>query len=192
MKTAHAPARKKAQAQSKGVIAGIERIVLAFTIFGEAASKANSRELVTRVVRDPVTNVPHKRPMFIKSEKARNFEASALKQIPPKCRVRLEGPVFVRLTMFYASERPDLDEAVVLDILQDRYAKVPGTAKKARVQNGCYRNDRQVRGKLVLHRIDRANPRIEVRIWPMQMQQHEFDFSDHDNAERKDLEDCAF
>lgn len=164
---------------------------LEFTILGEAASKANSRELVTRVVTDPVSGAKMKRPMFIKSEKARKFEESALKQIPPKCRVRLEGPVFVRLTMFYASERPDLDEAVVLDVLQDRFAKVPGTTKKKRVQNGCYRNDRQVRGKLVLHRIDRANPRIEVRIRPMQMQQDEIEFS-YDHHEERDSEDCAF
>lgn len=165
--------------------------LLEFVILGEAASKANSRELVTRVVTDPMSGAKQKRPMFIKSAKARDFEANALKQIPPKCRVRLEGPVFVRLTMYYASERPDLDEAVVLDILQDRYAKVPGTTKKKLVQKGCYRNDRQVRGKLVLHRIDRANPRIEVRIRPMRMQQSEFEFS-HDQSKERDSEECAF
>jgi Holliday junction resolvase RusA-like endonuclease len=163
--------------------------VLEFTIFGEAASKANSRELVTRTkITDGGKKV--KVPMVIKSEKAREFEANALRQIPPKCRVRLQGPVFVRLTMFYASERPDLDEAVVLDVLQDRYAKVPNTTKKALVQNGCYRNDRQVRGKLVLHRIDRINPRIEVRIRPMTMQQNEFEFEDDDET-RNDAP-CAF
>ena len=166
-------------------------MTLEFTIFGEAASKANSRELVTRTIVDPVSQVRMKRPMFIKSEKARAFEKSALKQIPPKCRVRLEGPVFVRLTMFYASERPDLDEAVVLDVMQDRYVKDKRTGKRVLVQRGCYRNDRQVRGKLVLHRIDRANPRIEVRIRPMVMQQEELQF-DYDNVTEGNFEDCAF
>ena len=44
-----------------------------FTILGEAASKANSREIVVR----------GGRPASIKSEKALKFEANALKQIPP-------------------------------------------------------------------------------------------------------------
>ena len=137
------------------------------TILGEPASKANSRQLVH--VNDGEGG---KRALFIKSAKARNYEADALKQIPPAARQRIEGPVRVTLRIFYASQRPDLDEAVVLDVLQDRWLKVEGREREL-IQNGVYRNDRQVREKHVFHAIDRANPRAEVEVEPLVAQQVE-------------------
>jgi len=152
--------------------------MICFTIVGEPASKANSRQIVTI----------NGRPSSIKSKKARNYEAEALMQIPPAARVRLEGPVRVTLRIWYASERPDLDESVVLDVLQDRYksVKLPehhcvsadgmhtmhqAEARRELVQSGVYRNDRQVREKHVFHAIDRRNPRVEVVVEPLQAQQ---------------------
>jgi Holliday junction resolvase RusA-like endonuclease len=129
-----------------------------FTILGEAASKANQRKLVTI----------GGKPRLIKSKKARDFMSCARQQVPPAARVRLQGPVAVRLHMFYATERPDLDESVVLDALQDHYAKPGYTSRGQRVrelvQSGVYCNDRQVRWKLVVHHIDRRNPRCEVEV----------------------------
>jgi Holliday junction resolvase RusA-like endonuclease len=89
--------------------------------------------------------------------------------------VRYAGPVSVTLHIFYASERPDLDESVVLDVLQDRYKTVEQDGEKVRVlvQRGVYVNDRQVREKHVFHGIDRANPRTVVQILPLQPQQVE-------------------
>ena len=83
------------------------------------------------------------RAAVIKSAKARDYERDALRQIPPAARVQLDGPVRVTLRIWYASERPDLDESVVLDVLQDRYSG-KGDARQL-VQRGVYRNDRQVR-----------------------------------------------
>jgi len=129
------------------------------TILGEPASKANQRQIVTIAGR----------PSSIKSKKALAYERDALRQIPPAARVRLEGPVEVQLRIFYASERPDLDESVILDVLQDRYS---GRGEQRElVQAGCYRNDRQVRVKHVYHGIDKANPRAEIVIRPLQPQQ---------------------
>lgn len=132
-----------------------------FTIFGEPASKANSRKIVTIRGRSSI----------IKSEEARNFEKHALRQIPPKARVRLACPVRVTLRIFYASERPDLDESVVLDVLQSRFdkVKIPGQEELAKVliQAGVYENDRQVREKHVFHGIDKAMPRVEIRVEPL-------------------------
>jgi Holliday junction resolvase RusA-like endonuclease len=138
-------------------------VSIAFTILGEPASKANSRKIVTI----------GGRPSSIKSEKARNYERDALAQIPPRFRIQLEGPVRVTLRIFYASQRPDLDESVVLDVLQDRYRSVGKGEEKRRelVQKGVYVNDRQVREKHVFHAIDRANPRTEVLVEPLQAQQ---------------------
>lgn len=134
-----------------------------FTILGEPASKANSRQIVTI----------GGRPSSIKSSKARGYEHAALRQIPMAARVRLEGPVAVTLRIFYASERPDLDESVVLDVLQDRTKLVEQLGQKQRVilQEGVYRNDRQVREKHVYHGIDKANPRVEVEVVPLVAQQ---------------------
>lgn len=148
---------------------------IVFTILGEPASKANSREIVTLRYRDKATGAMKSRPQVRKSDKALDYERDALKQIPPKYRVRYTGPVAVTLHIFYASERPDLDESVVLDVLQDRYKTVERDGEKVRelVQRGVYVNDRQVREKHVYHGIDKANPRAEVHILPLQPQQTE-------------------
>lgn len=140
--------------------------MIRFTILGEPASKANQRKLVSF----------GDRPALIKSDKARAYEKAALQQIPPAARQRLEGPLRVTLRIFYASERPDLDEAVILDVLQDRWGRRDGPElgeKGTRVllQSGVYRNDRQVREKHVFHGIDRKNPRAEVIVEPLQAQQ---------------------
>ena len=145
---------------------------LAFTILGEPASKANSREIVSRRYRDEDGAVKS-RPMSIKSDKALTYERRALRQIPQNCRVQLSGPVCVTLRIFYANERPDLDESVVLDVLQNRYATVRRRGVKVRelIHEGVYVNDRQVREKHVYHGIDRTNPRVEVIVEPLAAQQ---------------------
>ena len=133
-----------------------------FTIYGEAASKANSRKIVKI----------NGKTRSAKSEKALGFERDALRQIPHAARVRMEGPVSVTLRMYYASERPDLDESLVLDVLQDRWAQhwvLPGpTRQRVMVQAGVYQNDRQVREKHIYHSIDRKNPRVEICVEPIQ------------------------
>lgn len=144
--------------------------VITFTIFGEPASKANSREIVTI----------KGRPSSIKSKKARGYEADAVRQIPSTARARLEGPVRVTLRIFYSSERPDLDESIVLDVLQDRFSKEKKDKEtgivfvpRQLIQSGVYRNDRQVREKHVFHGIDKRNPRAEIEVEALQAQQAE-------------------
>lgn len=139
--------------------------MIAFTILGEPASKANSRELVT------FGRGEDARPALIKSKKARAYERDALLQIPAAARVRIDGPVRVTIRIFYASERPDLDESVVLDVLQDRYR---GKGEHRQLdQKGVYRNDRQVREKHIYHGIDRVNPRAEIEVEPLVAQQQD-------------------
>ncbi len=128
-------------------------------ILGQPASKANSRQLVTI----------KGRPAFIKSPAARAFERTALLQIQPTAKVMLTGPVRATISIFYASERPDLDESVVLDVLQAKFETQNG--KRVLVRKGVYLNDRQVREKHVFHGIDKANPRAEVVIEPLTAQQ---------------------
>ena len=130
-----------------------------FTLYGQAYSKANSRRAVTI----------GERAAFIKSKEALQYERDALRQIPPAARQRIDVPVAVHLWMFYESERPDLDESLVLDVLQDRYSG--SGEKRTLIQSGVYRNDRLVREKHVYHRIDSANPRVEVLVEPILAQQ---------------------
>lgn len=144
--------------------------MIRFTIIGQPASKANSRQIVTI----------NGRPSSIKSKEALAYERDALRQIPPSARQRIEGPVRVTLRIWYASERPDLDESVVLDVLQDRFTKRDDA--RVLVQHGVYRNDRQVREKHVFHGIDRKNPRTEVTVEPLQAQQLEMDVESEEGA----------
>ena len=60
----------------------------------------------------------------------------------------LEGDLSVTITIFYATRRPDLDESVILDCMQDR----------------IYRNDRQVKEKHIFWGLDRDNPRAEITV----------------------------
>jgi Holliday junction resolvase RusA-like endonuclease len=111
-------------------------------IFGEPASKANSRMLV------------HfgGKPAFIKSPKALAYESSALRQLKSQLKnhIAYDEPVVVRMYIYYRTQRPDLDESLVLDILQKAEA---------------YKNDRLVREKHIYHGIDKLNPRTEIEIW---------------------------
>ena len=112
---------------------------ITFTIEGEPCSKANSRRLA--IIRG--------KPAFIKSAKGLKYIQDAQFQTPLQTPL-LEGELAAHITIFYASERPDLDESLILDAMQGR----------------IYKNDRQVREKHVFHRIDRARPRAEITIGP--------------------------
>lgn len=129
--------------------------MIVFTILGEAASKANSRRIVAI----------GGKPRSIKSAKALNYEQSAILQIPAAAKVMMKGSLRVTMHIFYASERPDLDESVILDVMQ---AKFLGTGKaRIVVRRGVYENDRQVRERHIYHGIDKANPRAEIIVEPI-------------------------
>ena len=111
--------------------------VIEFEIIGEPASKANSRKLVTI----------KGRPAFIKSEKARKYVKSFQEQCP-KLDTLVDVDVSVWIKIYYATRRPDLDESVILDAMQDY----------------IYANDRQVKEKHIFWGLDRENPRSEIKI----------------------------
>lgn len=147
-----------------------------FVILGEPASKANSREIVARKIRDKATGELKTRPMSIKSDKAREYEYDVLRQIPPKARKRLTGPCRIAVRVWYQTERPDVDLSVLMDCLQDRYEWVKDATGEQRVlvHRGVVRNDRQFRQQVFVHGVDRHNPRAHVIIEPLEAQQLEF------------------
>jgi Holliday junction resolvase RusA-like endonuclease len=113
---------------------------VSFVVFGEPASKANSRKLVRL----------NGRPAFIKSQKARDYLAAFQLQCK-KVLPLMTGDVYVEITIWYASRRPDLDESVILDAMQGL----------------IYVNDRQVKEKHVFHRLDKDNPRAQITVRPL-------------------------
>lgn len=151
----------------------VQSPAIALTIFGQPYSKSNRRKVARHRYRDD-TGTIQTRPRLIKSKEALDYERAAREQIPVECRKRLVGPVRVTMTIYYTSQRPDLDESVILDVLQDRYAvRKTETGKKRRelVQEGVYRNDRAVWDKHITKGFDRANPRAEIVVEPMTAQQ---------------------
>jgi Holliday junction resolvase RusA-like endonuclease len=112
---------------------------LAFTILGEPASKANSRKMVT------IGGSPR----LIKSAKALSYAAAF--KLQARASKLIEGDVCVYITIWYASRRPDLDESLILDLLQDV----------------AYANDRQVKEKHIYWALDPLNPRCEIRVEPL-------------------------
>lgn len=117
------------------------------TILGEPASKANSRKFV---------NFGGK-PRFIKSDKALSYSKDFLLQCPTLDPL-LEGDLFFGAKIYYASRRPDLDESLILDLLQER----------------VYLNDRQVKCKFVMWGLDKENPRVELFVCPLSLFQDQF------------------
>lgn len=107
-----------------------------YIIKGEPASKANSRRWTGK--------------FFIKSAKALSYVDAFKLQARPLPQL-LEGDVGIKLHIYYASRRPDLDESLILDCLQ-------GVA---------YANDRQVKERHVYWGLDKNNPRAEIEIWPL-------------------------
>lgn len=104
---------------------------------GEPASKANSRRLVAI----------HGSPRFIKSKKALAYSKSFALLCPAR-RELMEGCLVVGMKVYYKSQRPDLDESLVLDLMQDL----------------VYKNDRQVRRKFIDHAVDKNNPRVVIYV----------------------------
>jgi Holliday junction resolvase RusA-like endonuclease len=123
-----------------------------FIIYGEPCSKANSRQIVTI----------NGRPAVIKSKKAREYERAALYQIPAEAKQMLEGELTMTLHIYYASERPDLDDSIILDVLQAKFET--SGLRKICTRKGVYINDRQVRERHVFHHIDKLNPRAVIEV----------------------------
>ena len=116
----------------------MEKFDCTFVIFGEPASKANSRKLVTL----------GGRPAFIKSQKARDYVTEFQRQCRNQIKVMTDRDVRVELMIHYASRRPDLDESVILDAMQGI----------------VYVNDRQVKQRMAYWGLDKDMPRAVIRV----------------------------
>jgi len=113
--------------------------IVEMIIEGETCSKANSR----RIVRTKKGGS-----MVIKSQKALDYVKSFAEQCPT-LEPLAEKDVAVDITIYYASRRPDLDESLILDCMQDK----------------IYKNDRAVKEKHIYWGgVDKERPRAEIRV----------------------------
>jgi len=106
-------------------------------IYGEPASKSNSR----RVVKFGGM------PRLIKSEKALTYSDTFREQCTQLATL-MSGDLRVTLHIYYASRRPDLDETLILDLMQGL----------------IYHNDRQVKERHTYWHLDPETPRSEILI----------------------------
>lgn len=110
---------------------------VSFTVYGEPASKSNSRQLVTI----------KGRPAFIKSAKARRYVIDFQKQCP-KLSQLLEGDLSISCHIWYASRRPDLDASLIFDAMEGM----------------IYPNDRALKQMHLFGHLDCKNPRAEITV----------------------------
>ena len=122
---------------------GCDKDIIGVTIMGEPASKANSRRMV----------LIGGKPRFIKSKKALKYSRDFDLQCPVLDEL-MEGDLAVAMKIYYCTRRPDLDESLILDLLQDK----------------LYKNDRSIKLKYVLHGLDKENPRTVLLVGPVDKQ----------------------
>ena len=122
---------------------GCDKDIIGVTIMGEPASKANSRRMV----------LIGGKPRFIKSKKALKYSRDFELQCPVLDEL-MEGDLAVAMKIYYCTRRPDLDESLILDLLQDK----------------LYKNDRSIKLKYVLHGLDKENPRTVLLVGPVDKQ----------------------
>jgi|TARA_R100001480_G_scaffold150822_1_gene151768 hypothetical protein len=117
--------------------------IITFTVFGTVQSKANSRKLVL--------NKKTRKPMFIKSKSALQFEKDFAVQCPSLKEkiVPKSEDVAVEVKVWYRSWRSDLDCSLIFDGLQSRIIE----------------NDRQIKQMHLYHMgVDKEYPRCEVTV----------------------------
>ncbi|CAB4122907.1 hypothetical protein UFOVP28_70 [uncultured Caudovirales phage] len=115
---------------------------------GQCASKSNSRRIVFR----KRESGKGRRPISIKSASAFEF-STAFEEQCPKFDAPLLGDLKLSCNIYYSSNRPDLDESLVMDLLQ---------------KCGVVKNDRQFRCKDIRHGVDKKRPRVEITISQME------------------------
>ena len=108
------------------------------TIFGEPASKSNSRRLVS----------VGGKPRVIKSQKALDYSRSFAGQVrrPEK---EIVEDISVDIKIYYKTRRPDLDPSLIFDLLQ---------------KESVIKNDRQIKEIHAYHALDKEDPRSWIRI----------------------------
>jgi Holliday junction resolvase RusA-like endonuclease len=99
---------------------------ITFTIFGEPASKSNSRRWTGK--------------LLIKSKKALSY-SKTFKQQCPVLDPLMDGDIRITMRIWYASRRPDLDASLIFDLMQDCIYKNDRAVKEQHLFWGLDKNN---------------------------------------------------
>lgn len=120
-----------------------------FTAKGNPQSKANSRRAVILKGRG------NGRLAFIKSKTALEYVEAFKIQCPNLNGTEaglMDGELGLSVSIWYQSNRSDLDESIIMDAMQGM----------------VYENDRQVKLKVIEHMgVDKENPRADIVVWQL-------------------------
>lgn len=119
-------------------------------VIGQLPSMKNHRKIVDYNMADGTT-----RKAVIKSDDARNYVTGFLYQVR-RPKEPYTGPVTLEADIYYRNPACDLDESLLMDCLQVGTEKNPGA--------GIIKNDNQIKDKRVRWHLDKARPRIIVRL----------------------------
>ena len=125
----------------KAPVTYVNPVPIKILIYGQCASKSNSRRIVMR----------GRKPISIKSASAFEF-AQAFEQQCPQFDEPMTGDLKLDCTIYYRSRRSDLDDTLVCDLLQ---------------KCGVIKNDRQIQHKVLRCGIDKHRPRVEITLTHM-------------------------
>lgn len=125
---------------------------ISVVIYGQTFSKSNSRIF---------THISGK-PRLIKKKEVQDFVNTSLLQLKSQLRnhTTFEGKVIFEANIYYRSNRSDLDESLLMDIIEQKKDKKTGII----LLNGIYKNDRQIVEKHIYKHIDKNNPRAEITV----------------------------
>lgn len=115
--------------------------MISLCIFGVVSSMKNRRV--------PSKHNPH---VTHVNKQCKQFERDFFAQLPRSAQRSigsLKKPLRAKVIIYYPSMRSDVDAEFVFDLLQ---------------KGGVVRNDRYIREKLIIGRVDKKNPRVEIFI----------------------------
>jgi len=116
-------------------------IIASYTVNGQLPSIKNRR----RLVRNRRTG----QALIIKSVDAMEYESMFLSKIPEELRVAYEGPVSLKMRVWYQSRRSDLSVEFLFDLL---------------AKAGIILNDRQIRHVEAFGGLDKQLPRVHFTV----------------------------
>lgn len=125
--------------------------MISATILGNVPSKSNCYKIITL----PGGRNGMGRASLAKTKIVKQYEKAFALQVPAAAKKGIEIPVKISLAIYFHSRRQDIDSPckTILDCIQN---------------NGIIKNDRQVHELHVLKKLDRKNPRVEIKIEPYQ------------------------
>lgn len=125
---------------------------ISVVIHGQTFSKSNSR----------IFTYISGKPRLIKKKEVQDFVNTSLLQLKSQLRnhTTFEGKVIFEANIYYRSNRSDLDESLLMDIVEQKKDKKTGII----LFKGIYKNDRQIVEKHIYKHIDKNNPRAEITV----------------------------